>query len=1214
MNISGSKALSDIPPIYYRAFDSYPDVLDLVDFLESAAAQTFLQHLLKNQAYEKSLPLSGPLLGKTKSLFFEAHNQRRLHGDAPLGIGYPLLAFKSLRQIILAPLLIWPIQLEPHIKSPGTWHIKYKPSHQIQINPYLLHYWQTYFGWNHQDIIQQHKTYPSLLQKTIHELLEKVFQEVHPSQNGKETFFTQEAFSVHPIPEPALLDEPESETSVYWSAVLGSFPPVFPHLPIHIAALKKESLLWKDSPFGMNVIDPDLASSWHLIRQYKSSHIEGSLSATSPLLAHLLSNALSNGRTALIISSRQSSLQSVLKLLSQLQLEDYAFLFQNKGEDWPLIRRLMLKSTSAKNLKSYDNNAFENLQSQLMKMAARLQEAYQASQQPVFDGLNFRETLGYFFHHQKQQGKELLHSQLEADNYHFNQATFEEISKAIQQSFPLYLQINTLNHPLEILHSSVLEKEDGDKALEQLREKLEAVKKQLIKLQHRYIAVSNRYAEALHKYYRDVFQQLSEKHRQLTDKLETYNKKYGVDFQLTSLASLQLISRFSGKYKKILAAKKEVIDQFRQLAAYYEDHAYFGFQFHTLSERRNIAKWNPELEAFREALIEWQQLLPAQIKQELRRLSPARTREHLRMQSDMLELEQSLEKKIKELNAAHIFQESFKNVMLTLQKQQSYLESIVEKVEQTEVFLKDFPVYFQWKKCWTSLSPGTREVVKALTKVKPENWLTAFKSWFLYHRLSQAYSEALPDPTLPLADFAAQYLHYIQHLPLQIQALWTNRKERARKEWKSSDKAAYQNIFSKAEEASEPNFPMVDQMLQHFPEITQHLPLFLTSPSGALQLSKATHLKFDYVILLDGALQSLPQAQPAFQISQKTVILDNPKHRKLRQHHQTLSDYLHELPTYCLEQQKVPAPNDASAENIQLISCEGSFNEQEEINMKEAQELFHLLHEIEQTPQRVYPSVQVVCMTQAQRDLIYGYLLDIKQRNLPGKEKIQQLERNGLAVYHLDEIPLPTADCLILSNTYGLKEGQSLVTDRLQRWTKSRFEQQMNELLRQSYQQIYILNSIPPHELESFQTSASAYPNMLSKLYAGEKQAFFPEKEGTSAAIDPNLSAKLYFSKEVGEQLKPYLNTYRLELKADNLLPQEILYVLQPDNPSLKVGILPDGFIGQSPSTHFTWEFQQIERYREQGIHLIPTYSVNWWTDAEQEIERLIQLITDILQ
>ncbi len=1222
MNISGSTALTDLLPIYYRAFDSYPNILDCIDFFDStASASNLIQQLLKNQAFEQTVQLpSSSLHDDVKSLFFEAYNQRRLRGDAVLGIGYPMLYIKHPRQLILAPLLIWPVQLEPHLKEPGKWVIRYRPSHKIQINPYLLHYWQTYFGWNQQEIIRNHKTYPSLLQKTINELLNKLMEELGPLQQASETnIHTHPPFSIHPLPKLDSLGELQAPISVYWSGVLGIFPPIFPHLPINIAALKTEELPWKDSPLGINIIAPPSASALGLVRQYKSSHVQARFEEALPLLIYLMSNILSNGRTAIIVSTRQSYLHKTLQLLSQYQLEEFAFLFQNKREDWPLLRQLILKGRQKSKLKSYDNDAFENLQSQLIKLESRMSSAYQAGRQVVFNGMNFRETLGCYFHHQKKQAKELLNSQLEEKDYVFSQAEYEEISKAIGHSFPLYQQINTLHHPLEILHPSILEQEEGDQALEQLSDQLDSFKRSFTKLQHRYIAITNQYAERLHKYYQEVFRHQANKHQELNEKLESYNKKYGVDFQLTSLASLQLISRFSGKYKRILEAKKEVIHQYQELAAYYEDHAYFDFNFRSLSERRNLAKWTPELAKFREALDGWLKVLPEQIKKELLRLSPTRTKASLGMESDMLGLEQALEKEITELNSANIFKESFKNVMLTLHKQQSYLESIVEKVEQTQVFLKDFLVYFQWKKCWMSLNSPTREVIRALTKVKPEDWLTAFKSWFLYHRLSRAFNEELPDPSISIKEFGRLYEQYCQQLPLQIEALWANRIERVLKEWKSEDKAAYQSFFYDTEEDARNYFSWIDQILQNFSKLTQQLPLFLSSPAGADQLLKATSFKFDYAILLDGGLQSLQDAQPVFHLSHKTLILENPSQKSLPKHQQPLSDFLHELPSVSLVDptENLASPlSSISMGNIRLLSSEGQYDEQEEVNMIEAQKVFQLLQEVEQSPQRTYPKVHIVCMTKAQRDLIYGYLLDIKQRNLPDKEKIQHLERNGLTVYCLDEIPLPEADYLIISSTYGYIDDQKTLSTKLSRWQKKGFNIQISQLLRQAYKDICILHSLPLKEFDRLLQDHTPYVDLLAHLEEKDSPHAAANSDTPPSVLgdlSENLSSKLYFAKEVGEQLKPYLDRHRLELTIDILETKEIILIFMPDAPEKKVGILPDGFLGHSPSTHFTWENQQLERYQRQGIHLIPSYAISWWNDAKQEIDRLVKEVIDIL-
>lgn len=1221
MNISGPKALTDIPPIYFRAFDSYPGILDSISLFDKAtSAKNCIDHLLKNHSYEQSIELPSPMWGKLRSLFFADRNHQRLHGQSSLGIGYPMLSFMHHRQLVFAPLLIWPIQLEPHIKKAGQWQLRYQPSHRIQINPYLLNYWQTFFGWNQKELINRYKTYPSLLQKTINELLSRILEATPAGVQNGETIHLHKPFSINPLPELAEVDANPMDFSVHWSAAIGAFPPIYTHLPVQIAALKNESLYWNESSFGINTLATAQATAWNIIRYSKSSVIRSDLKQALPVILYLISNILSNGRTALIVANRQSCLNEILGLLSAHQLDDFAFFFQNKRQDWPLLRKLVNRAYPSKEEHTYDNIAFEGLQSQLDKMANRLKEAYEASRLTIFKGMNFQETLGNFFHHQKQQGKELLNSQLEAHHYTFNNAEYEEIKRAIKKSFPLYQQINTLNHPLEILHPSVLEQDNGEQALKSLSKQLESTKTRFTQLQHRYISVANQYAEALHKYYDSVHQDLSDKHQHLTNLLKTYNQKYGVDFQLTSLASLQLISRFSAKYKKILAAKKEVIREFRQLSAYFEQHAYVDFQFRTLSERRNLAKWDPELEAFQNVLEEWKEVLPKQIKKELLRLSPSRTKESLAMEKEMGALEQALESEINQLNAQQIFQEDFKNVMLTLNKQQSYLEGIVEKIEQTQVFLKDFPIYFQWKKLWTSLSPATASVIRALTKVKPEDWTIAYKSWFLFHRLSQAFNKHLPDHKLPLAAFGQPFQEYSDQLPHHIHALWSNRRERARKDWKTKDKPGYQSFFSHSGEETTNYFSWIDQALQHMDLVTQHLPLWLTSPGAALQLGRAGSFQYDYVILLDGSLQGLQEAQAAFQLGEKIVIIEDPDQKGLLRQQQALSGYVKELPACSFSDATLKAAAEKSSvfssltpDRVKVIEAGGSFNEQEEVNVLEAQEVFHLLNEVEQTPQRVYPSVHIVCMTKAQRNLIYGYLMDIKQRGLPGKDKIQQLERNGLAVFALDEIPAPPAHYLILCNTYGLTDHNGKISSLLKRWEKPRLQQQMKILFSQPYQQIRILNAIPAEELSLLSEQSVEYARFLRGLLTSSTQHLPGTEEEESREKSQNVSAKLYFIEEVCRQLKPITDSHRLELSIQTLLSKAIISIYKADDPAKKAVILPDGFWGQTPSTHFTWEYQQNERFLEQGIHVIPTFSADWWKDTNKEIERLTAIIKTTL-
>jgi len=1208
MNISGSKALTETPLVYYRALSSYPGIIDGIDFFGQAPlAEECIGELLKNQAFEATAEPSSSLISPIRRLYFEARNHERKTGIPIVGIGYPLLSFFHQRQLIVAPLLIWPVQLDAHVKSTSQWHLRYSPSHQIKINPYLLNYWQTYFGWNYKQITAEFKTYPALLQKTINGLLDKIAAEMLKNDDKAGDIHLHPPFSLNPLPSLSVFESSEKKISVIWSAVLGGFHPIYQHLPVNISLLKPAGLEWPDRPFGLGVLEPDQASAVDLIQQQRSSIITGPPEQLMPLFPFLLSNFLSNGRTSLVVASQQQQLKELFDQLAGHELDSYAFLFRNAHADWLLIKKLVNQKASKQDRSPFDFRRFETLQSNLNKLQQHLEHLYSTARESVFQEMNFRETVGYFLHHQKRQGRELLNSQLEAENFSFSMAEYEDILKALEKSHPLYQKINTLNHPLETLHPSILSFLEEQEALDSLEQKIERAIAQLTDLQHRYIAVLNRYADQLESYYHSVHKEQAQLLEQLETKLSNYEKKYGVDFQLTSLASLRLIGRFSGKYRTILQAKEEVIDLYQRLIAYYRKHAYFSFEFNSPNERRNLSRWTPDLEAFKAALDAWRRQLPEQIKRELLRLSPGNTQKAIDMDDDIGQLESSLDEALEQLNRSELFREQFKNVMLTSQKQQQFLETVMDKIEQTQVFLRDFYAYFRWKKCWMSLSPESQSVVRALTKVKPGDWPTAFKSWFLHHRLKGVDHDRLPGPAMDLEAFARQLTNLQEQLPAQIHALWSTRMEKARKDWKAADRNSYQQFFSRSSIDENNQFHIIDVIRRHLQVITQHLPLFLASPQAAMQLGRDEDFKFDYVILLDGPLQGLQQAQSAFQLGKKIIVMGQEHQKVLCPYQQPLWDYLGELPKY-----ELPADDRSSNSPIrpEIIQAEGWYNEQEEVNEAEARQTLKLLNAIERTPQRTYPCVQVVCMTSAQRDCIYGYLLDIKQRNLAGKEKIQQLERNGLKVYSIDELPFPSADILIINNTFGPINREGEVSEKTERWKRPKFMGQLKALFSHPYKKIFVLNSIPDSTLAELRRDEHFYARFLD--HSTPFTSTDLQKMEKDASLAKEVSDKLYFVKEVAGLLKPLLASHRLEFSEEPTPSSKIIVINPIGAPEQKAGILPDGFFGNTPSSHFLWEKLQKERYKDQNITIIPTWSVNWWRDHRREAQKLIDAILGV--
>ncbi len=1217
MNISSPKTPAETPFIYHRAVSGYPGMIDFVDFFGQQQAALCIGQLLKNKPYEETVHCSIP---EVRPLFFQSRNAEKQSGLASLGLGYPLINFIHNRQLISAPLLIWPVQLYPHPQDPGQWRFHFHPSHHIQINPFLLHHWQNFYGWNYQEILNNYKTYPGLLQKTVNELLGLLEKEFAKQQPDNPMIHQHPPFSMNPLPTVEEIDATAHQLAISWSAVLGYFPPVFTHLPIQIALLKKENMQRPDSPFGISALTPEQDSALTIIRQYRSCVINGDDQQRLALVRHLLSNAPSNGRTTLVVSAQLHQLQEIQEVLTADQLDKHTFLFRNTAADWALLHQLITQKAEDKNYRSFDNASFENLQSNLIKQHQELHQTYQSTQEIVFQDRNFQETVGYFLHHQKQEGRELLNSQLEADDFSFSDAEYQELCKAIETASPLFQKVNTLNHPLEMLQPSIFTENEEAEATQKLRSKLSAAEEELTQLQHRYLSATDQYRDQLSGYYDNISRQLSDTLQQLEIKMKQYSQQHGIDFQLTSLASLKLISRFSNKYKTILQAKQEVIGLFRKLHQDYQQNAYFDFSFTAEGEKRNIARWSTDMEAFREALKTWQAQIPSQIKTEMLRLSPGNSKEKIGMSEEIRSLETALEEALGRLNKASLFQEQFRNVMLTTEKQRQYLGAVIGKIEQAQAFLRDFSDYFRWKKCWLSLSPTARSLIKALISAKPRNWMTAYKSWFLHHRLRKACNDRLPEHTPPIAEFAGQLAALQQQMPKQIQALWANRMNRSIKQWKTEDKLSYQQFFTD-QHGLEGLSPYVNLFRQHIELVSTRFPVFLTTPFAALNLTgKSSAPPFDNVLILDGAMEGLQQAQAALQLGKKVVILGEETQQVLNPHQQPLWQYLNELPSYALSSGRTTSADSSEStvktEQLSFISTNGIFDEDQEINATEALETLQVLQQLPPTPQQTYPRVHILCMTQAQRDLLYSHFLDIKQKNMPEKEKIQHLERNGLSVFSIDEVPLPPADVLIFNHTFGPVRGQGGLSEKTQRLQKPRFKEQLKMVLKKPFQQVVLINSIPMNDLrklaqsdEGLASYFGSFPQEISHQLFDSPQPFI---EAPKAPQQP--SAELYFVKEVSDQLKPLLAAHRLKLYKESMPSSKILLVASEEEPIRRAAILPDGFFSESPSTHMLWEYNQQTHYINKGIALIPIWSVLWWKDQEAEAQKLIDALVGILK
>ena len=298
---------------------------------------------------------------------------------------------------------------------------------------------------------------------------------------------------------------------------------------------------------------------------------------------------------------------------------------------------------------------------------------------------------------------------------------------------------------------------------------------------------------------------------------------------------------------------------------------------------------------------------------------------------------------------------------------------------------------------------------------------------------------------------------------------------------------------------------------------------------------------------------------------------------------------------------------------------EGRYNEENETNEAEAQHIIRVLNQIKKTPQRTFPTVGIACFSVGQRNLILDYLLEIKRKRQQGAEKIQQLERNGLGVFHVDDLVGQHFDILIISGTYGAVDLKGTLSSHIQRLEQPGGTKSLYLLMGRALKEVFIINSLPLDYLEScMEDHAKNGSFLLTNFYAyaqaiqqtdPESQQKIVENVQKWQASGQKAKSNSFFLKEVARSLTPYLKSGRIEEQVSTAHLSFPL-LIKPTNEDVPPLVLqPDGFFAQTPATDFFWEHQQWERLNQNGYHYLPIWSARWWKTPLQEARRLASTI-----
>lgn len=1191
-----------------------------------------IHELANGRLIDLPIMVNHPASDWLNHFYFEARNREKVFGAKNLGIGYPFVIGRIGGQEIAAPLFVWQISLEPSQQHADHWKVQRAETHGLQPNYPFFHLTDALFDKDFSKRAQKLVEDNNLTTNALREICEDIRALLGLSEEGL-------PLSIQPF--PASDNAMAGESRLCWSAVAGIFPTLprttVTQPPAVAPDLPADSGAWGHR-FTLLPLDPSQRDVLSAVQQQALTVVEGaSGSGKTYLISAIVMNALAQGKKCLVVSKSINSLRRAQKFLLDKGIGELSFVVRDLEGDKLMLADMLRMSADSKSKATHNPEIFKTVLNKTLREQGKLDQAWQALNAPLFGEHSFSETVGRYLRANRAEGKELLLSQLNPQEFAFNKEEYDQIVEAIYASEPLFRRFPTLQHPLNALNHNIFSENSSQSGISWTAGQVKLLLSKATALHHRYISQTNDYAENLQDHYEQYFFNLAAFVKRIRDSLEDGVTRFGPDFEKPISNAEKLYGVFSDKYKEIVATKEKIGGIFDEMRRAFALRRYFEFDFPANFDNRNIRRISELTKDFDAALRMWRKRIPGSVREDIRRLNVKSVHPEVDFKDKVKDLEQSLDLFLEEFNNTGLYQEPLKHEMLTIPKRQEFLEEVIAKLEDTQFYLRDFDDFYIWQRHWLSLPAPAQKAVRALCKVKPANWQSAFESWYLHHLLQNEFQPGLVWDENAIALLQQYSRELAELLPAQISALWQERKNKALKGMKSSFSKDYKNWFGKDNRKLSTGLRAEELFHKHIQPLTETLPVLLTTPEVALDVVQLSKIVYD-VVLVDEA-HNIPKQEcyHLFDMARHLVVVGDPRQdmtpfaeddilefcKGIGAQTHTL-DYQHQdTPEGWVRFNKIAfgtpfkrIPSGRSAlDSTVVVNVEGRYDEKSRTNEAEARQVIDWLNLIEQTAAHTYPAVAIACATVQQRDLIAAQLLRIRQHKMAGWEKIQQLFLNGLGVYQFAELQGQHVDVLLLSLTHGVTDAHGSLTRDLHFWNSQLGFNQLHVVLTRATQKFYVAHSIP----EGLHSVLASDKNFIGTcilshlvtfadfLQRGERDAAEEQLNKMKALLDYTDSyfEPTLFSEEVEHALRPYFEASQMRkssLAAGVRVPLFIQGMSDQEQSSV---LAFDGVLTGSEMPSYDWEEKLGNYFRKQGIAYVPVLSAHWWRGPKQEARKL---------
>ena len=1186
-------------------------------------------------------------IGHQAKVLKSMYHERKGNSQQKIGFGYPMLVMDDTtgqRPFVNAPLFVWNVNLE---RSKDIWKIYRSADLPITPNELVIQYLEKKgisIRKNFEEAISNNQISSLHLQKLCNDISIKLnFETSVNTLSLKESPTYDEALSIS-----------KGNGQIVWSGILG----LFEMLPTEylkneistpenlenknntetIEPIKSYNDDYRKHGFSSTLMNPYQSRILRELAEHDRISVCGnSYTGMNQFIIGLASNILVNGGKTLIISNHPELLDATQKRINRhLGMDNLAFsLHDFEGQKEILFAFLRQLGESTKKHLPFDEEEFQLTLNIANRLQGKLDSMHNALNQVIFKDKTWIELIGDFLKNHGEEGRQLLNSQLLSTDYTYNSQSYETLKNIVLKGKQLYQDVNTLRHPLEVLHFDIFTQDDKKTAENFTRNQIETHDKSISELYHNFVMHIEEYGQALQSIYESYHTDLSTEAIDIQENIADNKQRFGEDFNKWNFiknTKLKLFSAFSERSRTNLQSKKELLKRFEDLKTRYYNKRYFDYSFSEISSSLTFDKISENLEDFKISLRNWKQDFPVIIHNEIQRLSVQTIHPDLDYKSQLTELNAQLSAVVTNLNDTKLFKNDYEISEGFVINNKMSLERIMDQLESLNFNLRDFSAYYDWKVFWLELSEPNRIMLKAFITTKPNNWEKAFDSWFLHQILSQYQNESIPNNDMIFNQYFENHEKLQAFIPRKIENYWTHRRSAVLRDLRREDKMGFNTYFGKRVPSGLFDIPM-ERMMQSYKEtILDIIPVLCTTPDiAANYLAKNS---YEAVIILEADDITVSEGYPLLLMGKQTIVSGSGKLKK-KDKSETLMEYTTDnyqnylLPYETVDKQfysdfinrafhrgKLIRSISTKPINFELSlrTVEGHVDENNLYNEIEANEIIKILQGLKSSNAKYLPKVGIVCFNKAQRNHLIEQLSRIKEAEIEGHAIISHFERNGLKVCALEDIVGKSFDITIASTTFS---SNSTIDVDFSFLKNEDGEYWLYHLMTSVKEKLIICTSLKNDFIDEnrFNYTNNGL-NLLCNLmaFANSIQENDTDKGASIlAGLHSNYESTYYRENDLVHEIRKTMdNKYQENRIQDSIyfnLAKADFWIKSAHEDGPPVAAVIDSFFWRFPKGDYVWDKLLRDIITAQGFQYHSVWSIDWWKYPKKTPQQLMDFV-----